>query len=37
MLSVALELNYISDKEFKKVFELSIEISKLISGLIKTL
>jgi len=37
MLSIALELNYISNINYKKVSELSIEISKLISGLIKTL
>lgn len=37
MLSIALALSYISDDDYKKVYELSIEISKLISGLIKTL
>ena len=37
MLNIALELKYISEDDFKKVNELSIEIPRLISGLIKTL
>src|SRR3989344_2372131 len=37
MVSIALELKYVSRDEFKKLNDLSVEISKLISGLIKTL
>ena len=37
MTSIALELEYISKDEFGKISELSKEISRLISGLIKTL
>jgi len=37
MLYLALELGYISKEEFKKNFEMSVEISKLLSGFIKTL
>jgi|SRR3989344_1249067 len=37
MSFVALELKYISKDEFEKINELSKEISRLISGLIKTL
>ncbi len=37
MLYIALELKYISQKEFDKIFSLSLEISKLLSGFIKTL
>jgi len=36
MLHVGLELEYISKKDFNDTSELSIEISKMISGLIKT-
>jgi len=37
MLYLAKELDKISDNEFTKLFSLSEEISKLLSGLIKTL
>ena len=37
MSIIALELNYISKDEFQRIYELSLEISKLISGLIKAL
>lgn len=37
MLYIAVELNYISESEFKKFHAASIEISRLISGFIKTL
>lgn len=37
MLYVATELDYISKKDFDFTYNISIEISKLISGLIKTL
>jgi len=37
MLYIALELNYISRTEFEQTYNLGIEISKLISGLIRTL
>lgn len=37
MVNLALELKYVSDKDFKEIHTTSIEISKLISGLIKTL
>jgi len=37
MLYLALEFNYLSEEQFKKNYELSIEISKLLSGFIKTL
>lgn len=37
MLYIAKELNYINSEQFKYLFELSIEISKLIYGLIKKL
>ena len=37
MLYLALELKYLSKEEFKKFHNLSIEISKLLSGFIKTL
>jgi len=37
MASIALELKYVSRDEFKKLNDLSVEISKLISGLVKTL
>lgn len=37
MLYLALRLNYINKKEFNNFYNLSIEISKLVSGLIKSL
>lgn len=37
MLYLALELHYINKNDFDKLFCLSIEISRLLSGLIKTL
>jgi len=37
MLYLAKELNFISNEQFKTTFELSEEISKILSGLIKTL
>lgn len=37
MLYLAIEFNYITENEFKKYFDLSVEISKLLSGFIKTL
>lgn len=37
MLYLALELKYITSEEFKELYNLSIEISKLLSGFIKTL
>ncbi|MDP3015322.1 MAG: four helix bundle protein [bacterium] len=37
MLYIADELGYISKKEFDEMYNLSLEISRLISGLIKTL
>lgn len=37
MLYLALELGYISENNFEKLYNLSIEISKLLSGFIKTL
>lgn len=37
MIQVAKELQYISVGDFSKVHQLSLEISRLISGLIKTL
>lgn len=37
MLYLALELKYINNDEFKKLYNLLIEISKLLSGFIKTL
>jgi len=37
MLIIALELGYLTKEEFEKNKELSIEISKLLSGFIKTL
>lgn len=37
MAYLALELNYISKENFEKIHQKSIEISKLLSGLIKTL
>jgi four helix bundle protein len=37
MLYLALELQYISEKDFQKMYNESIEISKMLSGFIKTL
>jgi four helix bundle protein len=37
MLYLAMELNYISEEEFSYLFKLSYEVSRIISGLIKTL
>lgn len=37
MLYIADELGYISKKEFDEMYNLSLEISRLISGLIKAL
>ena len=37
MLYLAKELSIITDEEFNKTFKLSEEISKILSGLIKTL
>lgn len=37
MLYLALELGYVSEKEFNKYHESAIEISKLLSGLSKSL
>lgn len=37
ILYLAIKLNYISEDNFKTNYKLSIEISRLISGLIKTL
>jgi four helix bundle protein len=37
MLILAFELQKINEESFKKLFELSEEISKILSGLIKTL
>ena len=37
MLYLALELKYLSKEDFKKFHNLSTEISKLLSGFIKTL
>ncbi len=37
MAYIALELKYISKSNFDGIYNLSVEISKLLSGLIKTL
>lgn len=37
MLYLALELNYISKQDYKSMNDLSLDISKLLSGFIKTL
>ena len=37
MLHIARELDYISEKELEEMFNSALEISRLISGLIKTL
>ena len=36
MLYLTLDLKYISEKEFKNLYNQSVEISKMLSGLIKT-
>lgn len=37
MLYLALELKYISEKDFQKMYTESVEISKMLSGFIKSL
>ena len=37
MLHLAIQLGYIKDVEYKKLSDSTVEISKLLSGLIKTL
>ena len=37
MLNLGLELKYLSEKDFEKMYNLTLEISKLLSGFIKTL
>ncbi|MFH1286744.1 MAG: four helix bundle protein [Candidatus Magasanikbacteria bacterium] len=37
MLYIAIKLSYISDKEFQDFYGTSVEISKILSGLIKSL
>jgi four helix bundle protein len=37
MLYLALELKYISEADFKAFYLLSVDISKMLSGFIKTL
>ena len=37
MLYLALKFNYIDQKQYKNFYDLSVEISKLLSGFIKTL
>ena len=37
MLHIALELGYISDSDFLKISNLSLEVSKIISGFIKSI
>ena len=37
MLHLALELEYIAKGQYQRYYELSIEVSKLLSGFIKTL
>lgn len=37
MLYLALKFNYITKDDFKKNYDLAVEISKLLSGFIKTL
>lgn len=37
MLYLALEARYVSETEFKEVYALSLQIAKMLSGLIKTL
>lgn len=37
MLDLGLELGYLGEKDFKKMYNLSVEISRLLSGFIKSL
>ena len=37
MIYIALELKYISQKDFEQIYSLSLEVSKLLSGFIKKL
>jgi len=37
MLNLGWELKYVTEKDFKKMYNLTLEISKLLSGFIKTL
>ena len=37
MLDLSLDLKYINEPEFKKAYNLAVEISKILSGFIKTL
>ncbi|OGI72280.1 four helix bundle protein [Candidatus Nomurabacteria bacterium RIFCSPHIGHO2_02_FULL_37_45] len=37
MLNLGLELKYITERDFEKMYNLTVEISRLLSGLIKTL
>jgi len=37
MLYLAKNLNYIAEQDFKKLYNLTLEIGKMLSGLIKTL
>jgi len=37
MLILSLELKYLDNIEFKKAYDLTVEVSKLLSGFIKTL
>jgi four helix bundle protein len=37
MLSLSLDLNYINRKNFDEIYEKCVEISKILSGFIKTL
>ena len=37
MLHIALELNYINEKDYIEAYSLTLEISRLLSGFIKTL
>lgn len=37
MLYLTIELRYVSKEKFQKIYDLSLEVSKLLSGFIKTL
>ena len=37
MLNLGLELKYVCEEDFRKTYDLTLEISKLLSGFIKTL
>jgi four helix bundle protein len=37
MISIAKDLGYINDKDYSSVYSLTVEISRILSGLIKTL